>query len=272
MSLKSAIADKAKFDAIMQEIDDELRTAEVPIPWRPMAALSLVTKRFPGSFLIMGSSEDEEMNAWFRERYGDQLKIDYSKYGGETVVPIKGDPYLVKVPFIAGRQTVNPFKWVRNVPPALWGRLSEAEIDAIAVRIMAAAASLGLINAYIPSVALPNLSSAIYGIMMMPPSPGLSRFESLQAVEKSLKHFVAGRGGNPPRGGKNAHDLGFLADQAEALGLPSIDRAKLGHVQCSPAVRYDMPVKLSDAIEAHINSIDLCGHIAPNCELPTSHN
>lgn len=82
----------------------------------------------------------------------------------------------------------------------------------------------------------------------------LKRIEDFKALRNAAAHGVGA-----------AHDLSHLAERAESLGLPPMDRRKIEQVQCSPGVRYDIEVSLDEAIAAHVCSVDLCAHIAPKC-------
>ncbi|MBE9127687.1 hypothetical protein IQ257_21540 [Coleofasciculus sp. LEGE 07092] len=66
------------------------------------------------------------------------------------------------------------------------------------------------------------------------------------------------KGKNPPK----IHILNNLLDQAERLGLPPLNRSLVKDVQCSPSVRYDEPVELSDAVNAYHSAVKICHHVA----------
>jgi hypothetical protein len=94
-----------------------------------------------------------------------------------------------------------------------------------------------------------------------PPNYGLSKWSSLQAVEKFIKAYIERRGNTPPF----SHDLARLATDAELLGLPTVPRTDLAKIQCSADVRYgQIPVGLNEAVEAHQTAISVCAEISKN--------
>ena len=89
----------------------------------------------------------------------------------------------------------------------------------------------------------------------------LSKWGSLQAVEKFLKAFISSKGVTFP----HSHNLQALANLAEASGLPTLSSTNIANVQCSAGVRYGGIVVLqTDAVEAYYSAIDICGQIAAN--------
>jgi hypothetical protein len=153
-------------------------------------------------------------------------------------------------------RTVNPLKWIEGVSPGMWKALTEAEIDSICERILELYHRHLEINNSPPSATY-DFEASTSNLLHQTPLPGLSKWASLQAVEKTLKEFVSKKGGKAPP----IHSLEKLAMLAEGLGLPQCDRSDISLVQCSPSVRYDEPVSLLEAMEAHQAAIRLCGHI-----------
>lgn len=258
LTFSEIIHDPKAFDALMDEIDSELKSEEVAIPGRPLVALMKICARLHCA-IALGSAEGEAINNWFVERYGDRLKKEFQI--GEVVVRIKGDPYRTKLPVIYGTVHVNPLAWIEGVAPGLWKALSQDEIEDLAQRV------LGFYEAFTMICKLPrqctiDIDTAVHHLMQETPESGLSRWASLQAAEKTLKEFVRRNGGQPPTKGGQGHNLAKICELAQGVGLPPVDPDILSTIQCSPGVRYDVPVTLDEAIEAHHASVELCRHVA----------
>jgi hypothetical protein len=83
---------------------------------------------------------------------------------------------------------------------------------------------------------------------------GMSRWHSLQAIEKLLKLFIEIRGGTSPQN----HNLGQLDSIARSLGSRGLDRAQRKAVQCNADVRYKSEqVSLIEAATSHLEAICL---------------
>ena len=92
------------------------------------------------------------------------------------------------------------------------------------------------------------------------PNYGFSRWASLQATEKLVKSFIAGKGQTPNK----THDLGILVTSAVSLGMPAPSPAHVQEIQCSANVRYSAAsVGKFEALKAHYAALILCGDIAP---------
>jgi HEPN domain-containing protein len=88
---------------------------------------------------------------------------------------------------------------------------------------------------------------------------GLSKWASLQAVEKFLKAYIQQQGTTP----EPIHILKQLAGTAESLGLRPIPRKVLALAQCSPAARYKgSSVSRQKAVESYRTAVEITGEIA----------
>jgi hypothetical protein len=87
---------------------------------------------------------------------------------------------------------------------------------------------------------------------------GLSKWASLQAVEKILKAYIVTKDQTMDVK-KIGHKLGELAVAAENLGLPAIPNGYIADVQCSAGVRYgEVAVSVEEAGIAHLISLEVC--------------
>ena len=264
-SLNDLINDKAQFDRLMEEIDNQLIQEHVPIPARPLIAIfSIIPSRFNCSFSI-ASPIGIAINTWFNERYGDKLKIDFTI--GETVVLIKGDPYLVRLlPIVNGViSEINVLDWI-DAPPGLMNSLGQKDLDNLIELIIEQSEMFTTIY-NLPRELTIDLYIAVSCLLRYPIVEslestileyGLSKWSSLQAAEKTIKEFIRLKGETPP----HTHILNKLLYQAERLNLPKLDSSIVNNVQCSPSVRYDEPVELSDAVKAYHSAVKICHHVA----------
>lgn len=107
--------------------------------------------------------------------------------------------------------------------------------------------------------AFADLNAAVFHLTIRNRHHGLSKWASLQAVEKMLKAYLKRKVGDF----KSGHVLEPLAQSAEKAGLIALDRRLLSATQCSANVRYgDDLVTLRCAVDAHHASLGLCGQVA----------
>jgi hypothetical protein len=246
--------DERAFNAFMEALDDELKANEVAISLRPIAALIKTSTKLNAA-IPFGSEDANAINAWFEIRYGDRLLRDFTI--GRTVVPIKGDPFPVRLPLVYGEGIISkPMEWVEGITPSMLGALSIPERDEIIYILLEQYDRHNEMNV-LPPRATEDLVTSAFHLLHQTPKPGLSKWASLQAVEKALKEYIDSR----KERARFIHELVDLAEHAEKLGLPACSRGDIAMVQCAPRVRYDQPVKLVDAMLAHQAAIRLCGHI-----------
>jgi hypothetical protein len=262
MTLKEIIQSPEQFEALMREINEELKEEQVPIEGRSIAALGKVSEKY---HCTLGWTDEEgaQISRWFHSRYGDRMKMNFDI--GKTLVCIDGDIYSVSLPMILGQMKVNPFKWIDRASPNLLNSLSEEELGVIQEHLIDHYRAYNKFK-YTPAEHTADLIIAVDQMMIRNPEFGLSKWASLQASEKILKGYIRVNGGTPPRGGKHGHDITFLIKQANALGLPVINSDIISDIQCTAGVRYEHNLTQQDAYSAYCSSIILCKHVAE--ELP----
>ena len=253
MNFSEIARDGRAFNALMESIDERMKQEGVGVPARSLDAMRRISEMFRCA-IALSDPLAGRINDWFVARYGDRLGMDMSL--GRTVVNKKGDPYLVRFPLIWGSRKVNPLTWIVGVTDSMWRALKEHELDALASRIISVYQQLVHFTALSKDSTL-DLFIGVDLLTQQQPAYGLSRWASLQSAEKTLKEFIGQHGGTPPR----THKLAELACKAESLGLPTVDRAQLSDVQCSPGVRYDVPVTFQEALTAHYSAFAICSHV-----------
>ncbi|MGD9706663.1 MAG: hypothetical protein AB7V07_03195 [Candidatus Delongbacteria bacterium] len=98
---------KAEFENLMEEIDEILKEKNVPFHARSFHALSELGKKLKQNMIIaplkgtaianvyQGVSLSHHVMDWYREIYGDKLKINITQ--GTSIILIKRDPVLTPI-------------------------------------------------------------------------------------------------------------------------------------------------------------------------------
>jgi hypothetical protein len=273
----------SELEKALTEIDSEMRSENINIPARPLAAFSKLTIRYPIE-IDMRSELAQRINKWFENVYGDRLKISWSL--GATVIVIAGDVYKVRIPLIFGthgfvfdsgppeRKMIlngrfvalnNITKHVQELTPARVQSMTANECnEVVAIFGKAAVAWSNLASVKFQdfvSEAKADLETSVEHLLSKSPQLGLSRWASLQAVEKLLKAYIKERGGRV----RPIHKLADLAGDAEGMGLGAIDRTVLARIQCSAGVRYgEDSSTMQEAVAAHWAASQVSSDIAVN--------
>lgn len=264
--------DAHEFNKVMEEIDEQLRKKGVTIPQRQLLGALEFSRRFKVEFSIAPPSFwGEKIKDWFDKKYGDRLKVKIQT--GEVVVLIKEDPYRLRLPVIFGKTKLScdprnyrdPTKknrdvlnYIEELSPAIVEELSYQELKEIFDFFIEA--YRGLKNLKSQKIkhldeALGDLQNAVDNIMESKPRPGLSKWASLQFIEKVLKGVLKTKtkDENIPR----THNLKILNEQIGDLGGEKIPQDIIDKIQCSADVRYENElVSLDQAVEAHHASLE----------------
>ena len=225
---------------------------------------------------------------WFDERYGNKLKVNNGP--GEVAILIKEDPYRIIFPRIFGSailvcdrnvQFYNDFKshsipifdepiiplnvllFIEDLSERLINVLSDEELRDILNYFTSSYRSLEILGSIktVPLVytAIGDLKSAVSHIFSRPPQYGLSKWSSLQFIEKLVKAYLVLNNAKPQR----THNLEGLVAEANRFGLPLIPNELINEIQCSADIRYEgSSVTLEEAISAHHLSLHLCGALS----------
>jgi hypothetical protein len=287
MSLKEKLGIKTEedFNHVMESIDEELRTQNMPIFGREVEGWSKFCARYSVTLTNVDPLTIEIWN-WFRTRYGDKLKIDFSI--GQLAILIRGDLFKIRFPLIYGvaeficdpkyfgishqkrtnvgvPPTLNVLDFVEGLTEQYANNLTFDELQNIFDLYKFGFESMLDIDEISGSTfitqAKADINATLSHLFDSLPNYGLSKWSSLQAVEKFIKAYIERKGNTPPF----SHDLVRLTADAELLGLPTVSRTDLAKIQCPADVRYgQVLVSLIEAIEAHQAAIGVCAKISKN--------
>ncbi len=282
---------------MMEQVDQELRDKDITIPSRPLHAVGDVSKRLitdiifapepapaiPGRYDKLTLAA--HISSWYETRYGDRLKVHPGP--GSVVLLIRGDAWKMVLPQIYGhvicncdpdleksrnaprittgpeRPNYNILCCIEDFPAGLSNVLTEDERREILQFFMKAHEALqGIVNIsekpYV-NEAIADLQTATASILGRPPQYGMSKWSSLQFIEKLLKSFLDLKKQPIPK----HHDLRKIAQTAQTAGLVLPNASLLASVQCIAGVRYgEVQVTLEEATLAHHASLDLGKQLA----------
>lgn len=287
---------ESEFLKFIEEIDEGFKKQNMPIFQRPLHAIREICIQLKTSLpvipqgsaipgLYSGDSLVAHVQEWYKKRYGDRLKIDFSP--GKAAVLIKGDPWKIKFPLLFGRAkfvfdpdlekhkeepktkisepiVANPLKCIERFTADIAKSLTKSEMSQLAQFFVSTFETLQRVveiknKPYIPE-ARADLDSAVNNIFSSPPNYGQSRWASLQFTEKLFKCFLKLKNVSFPK----KHDLEFLSNLASQNGLPTISDSIIKDIQCPAGVRYgEITVTLEEAILAHHSSLKVCSVLSP---------
>lgn len=280
------------FNTLMEEVDDELRKAKVPIHARTIRALIVIRKRFKVNFLIAPSynitsphiftnyNMATHVAGWYEKKYGDRLKMRFGP--GQVAIMIKDDPWKIYLPEIYGQirlvcdLDIEKYRNIPNMsvggPPPILNILACIEnMTSVYARTLTKNEMHIIINYFTLALdtlrrlkdmeqkpyikeALSDLYSSVSHIFSSPPHYGQSKWSTLQFIEKLFKCYLKINNVTTPR----THDLNNIAKMAEDYGAKNIDYKLLSLIVCSPGIRYgELSAGLDDAIKAHDASIKM---------------
>ncbi len=271
-----------QLEGILPEIDALLKSKDVAIPYRQLAAICEFSKRYQISLPVSKPNPrythkldklwpiTEFITDWYKKRYGERLKINPGP--GYCVFLIKDDPWVFKYPLAVGNwrygawkendndkpdlsrgeSILNVVDSIENFPSAARERLTPSELKYLFEIFGLGLKALTKIkyckkNELIES-AKSDIDVAVTHLMSSKPECGLSKWSSLQATEKIIKAAIKNRG--IPF--KKIHILSDLIKQLDVgLHVEKLN-SEIAKVQCTPGVRYgDEVVRLNEAVEAH---------------------
>ena len=293
--LPLSIKSEQEFLLLMEEIDREMVLENIPITARPFRAVSKIALRYDAIFFPLPPNRPPKSNCfdaleisirihdWMKQRYGKRL--NFYDYLGRVVIPLRGALYSINCPIVYGtvkfvcephtfgqkRELVgvkeapvsNILDSIENATSALAQSINTEEAIKITIAFtvgMGAYTALDSIKdiEYIREV-IGDFHASVSHLMAHESQPGLSKWASLQAVEKLYKAYISQQGEDV----KRTHSLQKLCDQATDLGLPSLPKQCINDVQCSAGVRYgEISVSVEDAVKAHLVSLEICEFVA----------
>lgn len=285
------IQSEEEFLSLMEDIDREMIADNIKISARPLIAGLYVTKRYNISLNPIPPNRPPKkdcfdpleisirIHKWIEQRYGERTKVYF--HTGRVVFPLRGDLYVIRCPktygtvrFVCDPNTAGDkrARIGKNKPPICnildsiedltinFAKSLNAEevikITAAFISGMGAYMSLEAISDldYV-NEATGDLDAAVSHLTSNRPQAGLSKWASLQAVEKLVKAYISQKGEKI----KRTHSLNRLFEQAKELGLIVPPQMYIDDVQCSAGVRYgETPVSVEDAVKAHLVSLEIC--------------
>lgn len=294
-----------EFIVMMEIVDSFLREEEIPIHARPIRGwfeisktLKLGLSMFPrenrsaADGVYTGDDLSIRIFSWFDERYGNKLAVRMGP--GRGAIMVRGDLWEVHFPKVYGTveffispserssnqgedlklrriPQCNILDVITDFPIGLARSLSSNELRTIADSFIAAYQSMDSIfkiqNLPMVREILSDIDSAVNHLLSSPPHYGLSKWSSLQTVEKSFKTFLAVKGINFPK----HHKLHELSRLSKEHGLFAVKKSLIDKIQCSAGVRYgDEDASKEEAYQAHLLSVVLVGEIAKSIDSLTS--
>jgi hypothetical protein len=266
------------------EIDEQLRASNSNLFGREILGWGIFCQKF-NLTMAMHDPLATRIFDWFSRQYGDRLKGDLDF--GKTVAQIRHDVYPLRLPRLYGtafvhcdptlsKETFGPELTVNSggvktnllgclqgVTPAFIQSLTDKEcIDLLEVYrrgVVGYSRMSDCQGAPYSKEALDDLHQSARHITDHNPNYGLSRWASLQAVEKVLKSFIEQRGKTFDKD----HKLAKLAGVAVSAGLPAPDPQLLAKVHCTADVRYaSAVVSKTESLEAHYAALAMCAEVA----------
>jgi hypothetical protein len=291
------LANHAQFDAFMRAIDAEMRAEQIPIGARELhglgrAATKLkvtirggpLANRDPAEGVYAGDHLSLHIRKWFRTKYGDRLKLDFSL--GTVPILIDGDTYAMVLPRVYGvvravcdpsshgksigsalginaPPTFNILDSVKGLTQANSTTFSYPDLQLFSHHFRSAHDSFTSLQrapkSPLVEAAIADLAIVAKTVLSEPIHHGLSRWSALQATEKLYKAYIKAKG-SPY---EHTHGLEKLDDAARKLGFRGLSDRVLEIVRCKPGVRYDGSAStLVQAVEACQTSVFACGLLA----------
>ena len=265
-------------------IDNKLADEDISIAARPIHAIMAFGTKFKISLPIVVSNHASSnteypkqneyitnaIHEWYKNRYSELLKTDPSI--GKTIVIIKGNPMLIKIPLIYGRAIIiwdinksgitgsnkfnnkpsilNVIDIIDGLTDALASEVSKNESKHIIEWFRSSHQIYGFLklkgNDELIAHAMTDLSDSVNHIVTHQPNYNQSRWSSLQACEKIIKAYSKSKGFNF----KRVHNLKELAQGA---GIKNSFTLKLlEDIQCAAGIRYgEVKTSKDEAVKAH---------------------
>lgn len=273
---------KEQLEKDLEEIDAYLREEKIPIQGRPIRATSEFSKKYkiglPMSEPLPGTYHEsyefwpitEFIINWFDERYGDRLGMDMGP--GKCVFLLRGDPWFFHYPkffgthrFVVSREhsskdlapiegvaVYNIFEAIKNFPSGLRKSITDDELqyllDTYCLGFSALTTLEELNDNELIKTAIADFEAAVSHVMSSKPDSGLSKWSSLQATEKFLKHVIQSK----KQGYLKTHDLNKLKQNLMNLDVNVDINSEVSTIQCGPGIRYgEEKTELKDAVLAY---------------------
>lgn len=268
-----------EFESLMNSINQKLSQEGIAISSRPMLAAINAMKLLKISAPLAGISFESanapitatnlssHVNRWYENLYSDKLKVDFTQ--AKFPFLIHGDVFEVKVPLFFGEtlivstkntmeggRVLNAVDMINELTEPLRLTLTasnENELQAFFVTCLKTSQIMHAIkkNDFVDS-ALKDSFVSCENLMMMPKSPDLSAWHSVQFLEKVIKFFISRKTHRV----KKIHKLTDLRNEAESLGYDPDSRINWEILSSiTPSVRYEPnQVDTKKAVEINMES------------------
>jgi hypothetical protein len=248
------------FHEYMISVNSRLQQEGLAIAARPVRAWRILQQQLALPLTWLGGPEAERVVHWFVTQYG--VRASVIGWHRRLLAILGGDPWVLNVPMVYGKQRIDLGRMIENGVPALMARITKAELRALDEVVVPAMDALNALNHTEPELYSDWLGAVEHATGGFP-NYGMSRWSSQQAFEKIAKEFIKRNGGQPD----HSHNLPAIVAAAEGRGLTPVDRALLAKVECRPGARYpgSPESRASTAVlaaEAHQASVILSGRIA----------
>src|SRR5262249_52677032 len=229
------------------------------IPHRSFNAFSRL-RRDTGTVLPFGDRWHSRVHSWFTEKYRSAMRPTLHRR--RVLVMLGGEPKPMHMPVIYGRVRIQLTEII-DISDKFLARISPAEVQQLIVLAKSMAPALRSTEA-LPGELFDDWQASVDSALNVPAAYGHSKWASAQTVEKVLGKYIRRKGGGqPPR--PRGHELSVLAERAEQLGLPRVDRTLLAAVDTRPGARYrdpHHPVEATEAVTANQAALFICAEIA----------
>ncbi len=249
---------KEEFHRCMLKIDDKLAVKYPNVFGRELHALVEFGTLFPSFSAAL--DKNNPIFQWYTAMYGEKLK-GFGPWSG-FIILIKGTVYKVNIPVMYGAEMFNPINLIEGITRLRLNSLTDDERKAIFENIVMLFSCIARIQNVDLLLWYGDLHTSISIIMGKHPHYGISKWASLQMVEKVIKRFLEDKRTKPPRS-KSGHDLDALFLKACECGMKAPDKELVNAVKCTAGVRYgEIYVSVNEAVSAQHAAIQLCDHIA----------
>jgi len=275
-----------KFEAIMNEIDNELIAEDPRIPGRELRAIDKIAEKlnidnFPLHPEIPVSKDGYDTNnitthvvEWLRRKYGNKLNMQNNL--AHMILDIKGAYFRVGFPTLYGTMDIvcdpslktykstgqgnnpaifNLLAYIEDLTPKLASELTETELTTMARHY---GATFNAVLRYDNSGllfqqdALADIETAVNFCIYDRQQYGQSKWASLQFTEKLMKGILDYFGEKFAK----THNLEKLADQINKSTKLDINMELIKKISCQADVRYSADtVSLIEAVAAHHASL-----------------
>lgn len=254
--------DEQIFLQVMNEVDDKLRNEGTPIHSRSFGAIQIICQSRELQQKLGFNPEYSAVRnyifnwvsplakAWYQERYGDRTTSHMGP--GSYPIFLKHEPWEMNLPLLLGSfsftvnsnldDKCNILRFVKGMTSIVANNIGSDEKEYLLKEFLFAMNAVESLrrcsgSAYM-NAARSDYDTAVDRLFSRHPNYCLSKWSSLQLVEKSIKSVLVQKGSFNKKKDRT-YDLHTLARRLKNdLGI-DLPRKILNDIQCSPGVRYE---------------------------------